>query len=134
MSNADIIRHLERRRDVMKQYIELRLEMEDWHGVRDAAADLETLESQLTLLREIERPPTPEVSEARANDSANESILRSVNEAINRAGIYCAITFVEAIDQIAKERDEARAEVERLKNEPRTTNVTNIVEKDRAHP
>lgn len=39
----------------------------------------------------------------------NGSILSNVNDAIGRAGIHCAITFVEAIDQIAGDRDDARS-------------------------
>jgi hypothetical protein len=39
--------------------------------------------------------------------SQNAAVISAVNDAIGRAGIHCAITFVEAIDQIAKERDEA---------------------------
>lgn len=49
--NADIIRRLERQRQQMVNYINLRLELEDWHGVRDAAADLETIDAQIRLLR-----------------------------------------------------------------------------------
>jgi hypothetical protein len=48
---------------------------------------------------------------------ANGAILTSVNEALNRAGIYCMITFAEAIDQIAAERDAARTECDRLRAE-----------------
>jgi hypothetical protein len=35
----------------------------------------------------------------------NRSIIGSVNEALNRAGIHCALTFTEAIRQIAQDRD-----------------------------
>src|SRR5690606_30124820 len=49
--NADIIRRLERQRQQMVNYINLRLELEDWHGVRDAAADLEAIDAQIRLLR-----------------------------------------------------------------------------------
>lgn len=35
----------------MVEYLRLRLDMEDWHGVRDAAADLEKLEAQLEICR-----------------------------------------------------------------------------------
>lgn len=40
----------------------------------------------------------------------------AVNEAINRAGIHYAVTFPEAIDIIAKERNEAVANLEDIKN------------------
>lgn len=43
----------------------------------------------------------------------NESILSSVNDALNRAGIYCAVTFAEGIDMIAKERDALKAAIVR---------------------
>jgi hypothetical protein len=53
------------------------------------------------------------------------AILSAVNEAIGRAGIHCAITFPEAIDQLTRERNEARAlaeirgkEVARLAGSP----------------
>lgn len=36
----------------MKQYIDLRLEMEDWHGVADAAMDIREIEAQMKLLSE----------------------------------------------------------------------------------
>lgn len=52
---------------------------------------------------------------ARAERVQLASILADVNAAINRSGIFCAITFPEAIDQVAAERDAARATVERLR-------------------
>lgn len=35
----------------------------------------------------------------------DKSIFESVNDALNRAGIHCAVTFAEAIDMLAAERD-----------------------------
>lgn len=51
----------------------------------------------------------------RRDHTANQNILASVNAAINRAGIHYAVTFAEAIDRIAAERDRAVAECQRLK-------------------
>lgn len=51
----------------------------------------------------------------RSEFNANRNILASVNDAINRAGIHCAITFAEAIDRIALERDNAREELKALR-------------------
>jgi hypothetical protein len=39
----------------------------------------------------------------------NRAIISNVNEAIRRAGIHCALTFWDAIDQIATQRNELRA-------------------------
>jgi hypothetical protein len=36
-----------------KQYLLSRLDIEDWHGVRDAAADIEIYEGQLKVLNEF---------------------------------------------------------------------------------
>lgn len=44
------------------------------------------------------------------------AILSSINDAIGRAGINVAITFVEAIDQIAYERDLLRARLADLEH------------------
>lgn len=37
-------------KQIMVDYLKLKVEQEDWHGVRDAAAELETLE-KLTALK-----------------------------------------------------------------------------------
>lgn len=41
-------------------------------------------------------------------EASQAGVISSVNEAIQRAGIHCAVTFAEAIDMIAAERDDAR--------------------------
>lgn len=43
---------LEHRISLMIAYLRLRMEMSDWHGVMDAAADLRELEVELRVLRE----------------------------------------------------------------------------------
>jgi len=37
-------------RETMLAYLRLRVEMQDWHGVRDAATDIEVIEGKLQLL------------------------------------------------------------------------------------
>jgi hypothetical protein len=39
---------------VMEEYMRIRMEMRDWHGVMDAAADLRELESSLRTLEQVE--------------------------------------------------------------------------------
>jgi hypothetical protein len=46
---------LKRQLETMKSYLKLRLEVEDWHGVQDAASDIRELESQMLLLLELHR-------------------------------------------------------------------------------
>lgn len=41
----------------MVDYLKLRVDMSDWHGVRDAAADLEKLEAQLEIVIAPPRRP-----------------------------------------------------------------------------
>ena len=36
----------------MKEYLQLRFTMSDWHGVMDAAADIRELEAQIKVLTE----------------------------------------------------------------------------------
>lgn len=36
----------------MKDYLRLRLDMEDWHGVQDAASDIRELVAQIKILEE----------------------------------------------------------------------------------
>jgi len=38
-------------RKKMLLYLNLRVKMEDWHGVRDAAADLEQIDARIEELR-----------------------------------------------------------------------------------
>jgi len=52
--------------------------------------------------------PFCERDHLRAENEKFRAIESAVNAALNRAGIYCAITFAEAIDQVAAERDELR--------------------------
>jgi len=44
------IQKLEKDISLMKDYLQLRLQMNDWHGVRDAAADIEQLVSEIKEL------------------------------------------------------------------------------------
>lgn len=38
---------------IMEQYLRVRMEMRDWHGVMDAAADLRELEAKLHTLQAL---------------------------------------------------------------------------------
>ena len=40
---------------VMEQYLRVRMEMRDWHGVMDAAADLRELEAKLYTLEYLNK-------------------------------------------------------------------------------
>lgn len=40
----------------MVDYLRMKLEQRDWHGVADAAMDIRELEAKLDLLRKLERP------------------------------------------------------------------------------
>lgn len=53
-----------------------------------------------------------EIDGLRIELEAFRALHSSVNEAIGRAGIHCAVTFAEAIDQIAAERDRFRMEAQ----------------------
>jgi len=37
-------------RETMTDYLQLRVDTQDWHGVRDAASDIEVIEAKLTML------------------------------------------------------------------------------------
>jgi hypothetical protein len=52
-----------------------------------------------------------EANALRAEKETWQRISNDVNAAINRAGIYCAVTFAEAVDMITKARDEARSQL-----------------------
>lgn len=58
---------------------------------------------------------------------ARRKIDASVNDAINRAGIHCAVTYAEAIDTITSARDEARAAA-RLLTDPPIAHETRAIE------
>jgi hypothetical protein len=55
VSDEDRIAALELRRANYIAYIEFRLQDRDWHGVMDAAADLREIDTELRVLREVER-------------------------------------------------------------------------------
>jgi hypothetical protein len=77
------------------------------------------LKSQLsTALRERDEA-RGECERMRAERDENGSIISKVNDAIGRAGIHCAITFWEAIDQIAAERDRLQSRAANLTSEDR---------------
>ncbi len=45
---------VDQRIDLMVEYLRMRLELGDWHGVMDAAADLRELEVERRMLQELE--------------------------------------------------------------------------------
>lgn len=50
-SDLDTLSHkLKERRAIMITYLKMRVELSDWHGVMDAAADIREIEAQLSLL------------------------------------------------------------------------------------
>lgn len=46
---------LERQRALMRDYLAMRLELEDWHGVQDAASDIREIDARLAQLRDADR-------------------------------------------------------------------------------
>lgn len=72
------------------------------------------LNAESTLARVVESGERDYEAAIRQRDDAR-AICSKVNEAINRAGIHCAVYYWEAIDQIAADRDAAIAEVQRLR-------------------
>lgn len=45
------LKELKEQRKVMIEYLKLRTKMEDWHGVRDAGADLEQIDAKIKVLK-----------------------------------------------------------------------------------
>lgn len=48
--SAVSVEALKARRDLMIQYLKLRLELDDLHGVQDAASDIREIDAQIALL------------------------------------------------------------------------------------
>lgn len=46
---------LERQRALVCDYLAMRLELEDWHGVQDAASDIREIDARIAQLKEAER-------------------------------------------------------------------------------
>jgi hypothetical protein len=44
---------LKRHKEVLKEYLLVKVEQEDWHGVSDAANDIREIEVQIKLLQEL---------------------------------------------------------------------------------
>lgn len=45
---------LEEHKRRMIDYLKMRLDLEDWHGVQDAASDIREIDAQLRLLKEMQ--------------------------------------------------------------------------------
>ena len=60
-----MIAELQQQREMMIAYLHLRADMEDWHGVMDAAADIREIDAKLAVLRELTEFKPPHDREAR---------------------------------------------------------------------
>lgn len=49
--------YLEEQIEIMIQYLRLKLQNRDWHGVADAAMDIRELEAKLSLQKQITNEP-----------------------------------------------------------------------------
>ena len=47
------IKELNKRLNVMKIYLDMKREEEEWHGIEDAASDIRDIEAQIYVLEEI---------------------------------------------------------------------------------
>lgn len=56
MSVDESIKNLEQSITLMKEYLQLRFSMDDMHGVRDAAADIEVMQGQLRVYKSMRKP------------------------------------------------------------------------------
>lgn len=54
MGNNERIAQLQKQRTIMIEYLKLRLELSDWHGVQDAASDIREIEASLKVLQNKE--------------------------------------------------------------------------------
>jgi hypothetical protein len=50
MNNKPTLEEIQYAINVLTTYLELKVKMRDWHGVRDAACEIEALEAQRKLL------------------------------------------------------------------------------------
>ena len=48
-----IIKNLERRKEVMIDYMRVKIQEEDWHGVSDAAMDIREMETEMRIREEF---------------------------------------------------------------------------------
>lgn len=67
------IQQLEQQRKVMIDYLKMRLEMNDLHGVRDSATDIEVIDAKLSILRSLPVEPTQSVAETLAEQARKAS-------------------------------------------------------------
>lgn len=72
-----------------------------------ATDKIEELQERITVLK-------AERDEYKRDLDQASGIYSLVNEALNRAGVFCAITFAEGIDKIAADRDAARASSDQI--------------------
>lgn len=47
MTKDENLESLQYRRHVMQQYLQMKVNEEDWHGVQDAASDLRDIDSEI---------------------------------------------------------------------------------------
>jgi len=53
MSKEELLSKKESEKQQMKEYLRLKFEVEDWHGVADAAMDLREIEAEIKILKNI---------------------------------------------------------------------------------
>lgn len=54
MTLDEKLKEIEDRRRLMREYLQMKVEEEDWHGVQDAGSDLRDIEAELLGLNFIE--------------------------------------------------------------------------------
>lgn len=54
MDPAKEIEYLKEQRDLMVDYLNLKIAVEDWHGVADAAMDLREIDAKLVVLKQVQ--------------------------------------------------------------------------------
>ena len=54
MNTDDTLDDLKEKRQGMKLYLSMKVKMEDWHGVADAAMDLREIDAQIEILKRID--------------------------------------------------------------------------------
>lgn len=50
---ANLVSELNRQKELMIQYLYMRADMKDWHGVMDASADIREIEAKLSVLSQV---------------------------------------------------------------------------------
>jgi hypothetical protein len=59
------MKHLQDRKNTLVEYLQSCVDAEDWHGVRDAACDIEIIESYMKGLWEMRKETTKDYEVAK---------------------------------------------------------------------